>query len=81
METWAVIGDIWNAFDKFGSIGLLICAVIYFKGRLGEVNEKLDECETDRETLHVQAAELATKLDLLEKKMTENCDFPLPEAT
>ena len=59
----------WELFDNFGTIGLLIIAVIYFQKRLGTVNERLAQCELEREELRVSAAELGVKIGYLEKKI------------
>ena len=56
--------------DWAGTIGCLVAMVLYFKRRLLAVQEKLEECEHDRESLHIKCAELQTIVSTIQKKMT-----------
>ena len=61
--------SIFDVIDGMGTIGCLALIVMWLRKRLATVQSHLDDCESDREELHVKCTELETTMRHIEKKI------------
>ena len=62
--------SIFDIADGLGTVACLVIGLLWLRRKLASVQEKLEECEDDREGLHVKCVELETTMAAIQKKMT-----------